>query len=66
MSVHAPVVMFPYIQEDKELQQAFMVDLGFVHVENEVISVKENVSYESYAIALSNFKASRYKNSFGH
>ena len=59
VSVHAPVVLFPIIQEGNDLQQAFMVDLGLVHVENQITNVEKNVAYESYGIALSEFKASR-------
>ena len=48
VSVHAPVVLFPFVQEGKDLQQAFMVDLGLVHVEHQITTVEENVAYESY------------------
>lgn len=41
-------------------QQAFMVDLGYVQVDNHVMTREEDVAVEMYGIALSKFKASRY------
>lgn len=64
VSVRAPVVMFPVgdtIKSGQEYShQAFMVDLGQVQIDNQVMSLGGNVAVESYGINLSQFKASRY------
>lgn len=61
VSVHAPTVLLPVTSE-----QAFMIDLGRLQVENDVDSMDTGLVVENYGMTLEEFKVSRYARYFQH
>ena len=57
VSVHAPTILLPVNNE-----QAFMIDLGRIQLENDVDKIDTGLVVENYGMTLEEFKVSRYIN----
>lgn len=55
ISVHAPTILLPVGS-----QQAFMVDLGRLQVENQARQLGQGVTIDAFDISLEQFKVSRF------